>query len=522
MTPAYENITRDELITRLIAAEKSNEQLRAQLQELTFQIKELVRLVHGAKSERYVAQDAAGSPQLSLGLVVEPTAEPVVEVAMEKKTVYVPVAAETPKKAHPGRSPLPSHLTRVEIVIEPTEDVMGLVCIGYEITEELEYKKGQLFVNQFKRAKYALPVANQKTQILIGELPVRPIEKAIAGPELLAYILISKYCDHLPCYRQVQMFARQGVNISPVTINDWITATCDLLQPLYDLLKRQVLSEPYLQVDETPIKVLDKDKKGSTHRGFHWLYHAPLIGMVLFDYQPGRGREGPEHLLKDFKGPLQTDGYGVYEAFDQNEGITQIQCMAHARRMFEKALDNDSQRASYALTEIQKLYAIERKAKDESLNYDQRYDLRQQEALPLLTAFNEWLIENMPKKEKTAAAVLPASTIGKAINYALSRWHQLMIYAHHGELHIDNNAAENAIRPIALGRKNYLFAGSHKGAERAAMIYSLLATYKKQSVEPSHWLAYVLKHMASHPINKLEQLLPNNYIISSSKNKQDN
>ncbi len=247
------------------------------------------------------------------------------------------------------------------------------------------------------------------------------------------------------------MFERQGVTISPVTINDWITACCDLLQPLYDLLKREVLSQPYLQVDETPIKVLDKDKKGSTHTGYHWLYHAPLTGMVLFDYQPGRGREGPGHLLKDFKGHLQTDGYGVYEDFDNKEGITQIQCMAHARRMFEKALDNHPQLASYALTQIQQLYAIERKAKDLSLNYDERYTLRQKEAVPLLTAFNVWLIAHMPRQEKTPDAVLPSTTMGKAVNYALGRWHQLMIYAHHGELHIDNNAAENAIRPIALG-----------------------------------------------------------------------
>ncbi len=487
------------------------------LEELTFQVKELIRLVHGAKSERFVSNEALAATQLSLGLTLEPTAEPIVEVQVEKKTVYVPVT-EKPASKHHGRNPLPPHLKRVEIVIEPTEDTTGLVCIGYEVTEELEYEKGKLFVNQFKRAKYALPVADEKTKILVGELPVRPIERAIAGSALLTYIIISKFCDHLPFYRLVQMFERLGVTISPATINDWITACCDLLQPLYELLKEEVLSQPYLQVDETPIKVLDKDKKGSTHRGYHWIYHAPLTKMVLFDYQPGRGREGPGHLLKDFKGHLQTDGYGVYEDFDNKEGITQIQCMAHARRMFEKALDNHPQLASYALTQIQQLYAIERKAKDLSLNYDERYALRQKEALPLLTDFNVWLIAHIPSQEKTTDAVLPSSTMGKAINYALSRWHQLMIYAHHGELHIDNNAAENAIRPIALGRKNYLFAGSHKGAERAAMIYSLLATCKKQGVEPSAWLEDVLKRISSHPINKLKELLPNNYKNQQQQN----
>lgn len=510
MTSAYENITREELVSKLIESEKRNAALNTRLEELTFQVKELLRLVHGAKSERFVSSEALAATQLPLGLILETTVEPIVEVQVEKKTVYVPVT-EKPASKHHGRNPLPPHLKRVEIVIEPKEDTTGLVCIGYEVTEELEYEKGKLFVNQFKRAKYALPVADEKTRILVGELPVRPIERAIAGPSLLTYILISKFCDHLPCYRQIQMFQRMGVTLSPATINDWITASCDLLQPLYDLLKREVLSQPYLQVDETPIKVLDKDKKGSTHKGYHWLYHAPLTGMVLFDYQPGRGREGPGHLLKDFKGHLQTDGYGVYEDFDNKEGITQIQCMAHARRMFEKALDNHPQLASYALTQIQQLYAIEKKAKDLSLNYDERYNLRQMEALPVLTAFNAWLIAHIPSEEKKPDAVLPSSTMGKAINYALNRWHQLMIYAHHGELHIDNNAAENAIRPIALGRKNYLFAGSHKGAERAAMVYSLLATCKKQGIEPSAWLEDVFKRIASHPINKLKELLPNNY-----------
>jgi hypothetical protein len=255
-------------------------------------------------------------------------------------------------------------------------------------------------------------------------------------------------------------------------------------------------------VDETPIKVLDKDKKGTTHRGYHWVYHAPEQRLVLFDYREGRGREGPTECLSGFKGYLQTDGYVVYEDFANTKGVTLLGCLAHARRKFDEAKDNDMTRAEYVLSEMQKLYAVERQAKENGLSIDERYQLRQQHAVPVLDNLKTWMIENYK-------AVLPKSVIGQALYYSLQRWDKLCAYTTDGRLQIDNNLVENAIRPVAIGRKNYLFAGSHNGARRAAMLYSFLGTCKMNNVNPFEWLQDVLTKIADHPVNDLQKLLPN-------------
>jgi hypothetical protein len=265
-----------------------------------------------------------------------------------------------------------------------------------------------------------------------------------------------------------------------------------------------VLSQGYIQADETPIKVLDKDKKGTTHRGYHWVYHAPLTKQVLFDYREGRGREGPKECLKGFKGYLQTDGYEVYEDFDKSPNITLLHCMAHARRKFDEALDNDRPRAEYVLAEIQKLYATERAIRDGSVEEQEALRLRQEQSIPILSGLKKWMLENY-------AQVLPQSPIGKAISYSLQRWDRLSLYTADARLQIDNNLVENAIRPVAIGRKNYLFAGSHEGARRAAMLYSLLETCKRHEINPFDWLKDVLERLPEHPISQIQKLLPHNY-----------
>ena len=393
---------------------------------------------------------------------------------------------------------LPASLPREQVIIEPTEDVSGWIKIGEEITEELERIPGKLFVRQYVRPKYARP---DGAGVVIGELPSRPIEKGIAGPGLLAQIIIDKYTDHLPIYRQVQRFGREGIKLSLSTLTDWVSATCALLEPLYEVLRKEVLSSTYLQADETPIKVLDKDKKGTTHRGFHWVYHAPQERLVLFDYREGRGREGPTECLKEFKGYLQTDGYVVYEDFANKPGVTLLNCMAHARRKFDEAKDNDLARASYVLTEMQKLYALERLAKENGSSLDELYQIRQQQAIPVLENLKSWMLDNYK-------AVLPKSVIGQALYYSLQRWDKLSRYTTDARLKIDNNLVENAIRPVAIGRKNYLFAGSHNGARRAAMLYSFLGTCKMNNVNPFEWLREVLTKIQDQPIKDLQQLLP--------------
>jgi hypothetical protein len=272
------------------------------------------------------------------------------------------------------------------------------------------------------------------------------------------------------------------------------------LTPLYEALKTKILSANYLMADETPIKVLHRDKNGNIHLGYYWVYRDPQSGLVFFDYRPGRGREGPTDILKNFEGFLQADGYKVYEKFDTKK-ITLFHCMAHARRKFDEALNNDRDRAEYVLLQVQKLYDVERTCRELNYSHQQRYELRQEKSLPVLKNLHQWLKDNMN-------ADTPKSAIRTAISYSLQRWEKLMIYASNGMLEIDNNLVENSIRPVALGKKNYLFAGSHESAQRAAMIYSLLGTCKIKGVEPFQWLKNVFEVLPDWKANRLQELLP--------------
>jgi len=475
------------------------EDLFIQNVQLRDELAQLKRLIFGSKHERFIP--TASPDQLALDIPLQQKEQSgtvlLQNIQYQRKKESKPDTG----KIQTGRMALPAGLPREEEIIEPTEDVTGWKQIGKEITEELERIPGKLFVRQYIRPKYVDPTGER---IVIGVLPVRPIEKGIAGPGLLAQIVIDKYVDHLPIYRQVQRFEREGMKLPISTLADWISGTCHLLEPLYEVHRKQVLSSDYLQADETPIKVMDKDKKGATHRGYHWVYHAPVNRLVLFDYREGRGREGPNECLHNFSGYLQTDGYAVYEDFDKRSNITLLHCMAHARRMFDQALDNDRHRAEYVLTEMQKLYAVEQLGRDKSLSSEELHALRQEQAVPVLENLKAWMMDTYPH-------VLPESTIGKAIGYSLKRWDKLSLYTTDARLQIDNNLVENAIRPVAIGRKNYLFAGSHDGARRAAMLYSFLGTCKINNVNPFEWLKDILRRIPSHSVNKLEQVLPNNW-----------
>lgn len=480
MSKTYHDLSKEELVVKVV--------------ELTDRLSQLERLVFGSRHERFVPSTA--QEQLALGLADTPP--PLSSPAVQRIEYTRSQQKNASEKVHTGRMKLPADLPREQVIIEPQEDITGLKRIGEEITEELERIPGKLFVRQYIRPKYARP---DSQGVVIGDLPSRPIDKGIPGPGLLAQIVIDKYTDHLPVHRQIQRFEREGIKLSSSTLTGWIGSTCDLLDPLYDELKRQVLSADYLQADETPIKVLDKDKKGTTHRGYHWVYHAPIQRLVLFDYREGRGREGPHECLANFKGHLQTDGYAVYEDFDKNPGITLLHCMAHARRKFDEAKDNDLARASHALIEIQQLYALERQAKLQELSTEQCQLLREEKAVPILINLKAWMLENY-------RSVLPKSTIGEALHYSLQRWDKLMLYTTDGKLEIDNNLVENAIRPVAIGRKNYLFAGSHNGARRAAMLYSFLGTCKINKINPFEWLRDVLDKIPGYQVNKIHELLP--------------
>ena len=466
--------------------------MKSELSDLKFRLSELNRLIFGAKSERFVTVD---SHQINL---FEVPAEEKSEKQTEKIT-YTRNKKEDKKQ--PLRMELPAHLPRKVEVIEPENLPENAKKIGEAITEVLEYEPANIFVRHIVRPKYIISSSDEKTEIVIAPLPSLPIAKGNAGASLIAHIIINKFVDHLPFYRQIQIFKRQNVNLAESTINGWFNAGCKHLELLYEALKQKILSTDYLMADETPISVLTKDKPGSTHKGYHWVYYDPVNKLALFDYCKTRGREGPDEILKTFAGYLQTDGYVAYTKLENHQNIILLACLAHARRKFEHAINNDYDRATHALKLIQSLYAIEQKARGNELDYDQIKELRQKKSVPVLQELEQWLIQENIK-------ILPQSAIGKAFSYTLNLWDRLKRYTEDGRFQIDNNLIENSIRPVALGRKNYLFAGSHDAAQQAAMMYSFLSCCKINNIEPFNWLKNTLTIIQDYPANKIIELLP--------------
>lgn len=478
------------------APQPTYEELLAEVISLRAELGQLKRLIFGQKRERFVPFNHPSQLEIALADAKRESA-PVAET----RTITYTRKDKSRPSTPPSRHPLPASLPREEIIIEPQEDVSGLKKIGADITEELEYTPGKLFVKRYIRPKYARP---EGEGVVIGALPSRPIDKGIPGPGLLAHVLISKFVDHLPLYRQRQQFRRQDVALSDSTLCGWVKASCGLLNPLYEALRSEILTAPYLMGDETPIRVLDSSQPGKCHLGYHWVYYAPLAKLAYFDYQPSRSRDGPQQMLKNFLGYLQTDGYAAYEAITCRSEVTAVGCWAHGRRYFVEAQDSDGERAEWMLSQIQQLYQIERQAREASSSHDERYRLRQESAQPILITIKAWL-------DQQVRQVLPKSALGKAIGYTLGQWSKLEKYVSDGRLEIDNNLIENAIRPVALGRKNYLFAGSHEGAKRAALIYSLVATAKLHGVEPFAYLKDILNRTADHPRSRVAELLPQNW-----------
>ena len=472
----------------------SREELINQVTDLQHQVALLQKMVFGPKNERFKIAAEVPANQLSLGV----STEPIAEVKVEKKAVkgYDRKKVSVEAKKHPGRNSLPSSLRREEIVIQPTEDVSGCVRLEDEITEVLEVKAAEFYVKRYIRPKY---VRKEGEGVAIGKLPSRAIEKGIPGASVLAMLIIGKFVDHLPVYRQLAIFKRAGIILHYNTVLDWTNNGLSVLEPIYDHLRRKILSSHYLQADETGIKVLDSEKNGSAHQGYLWAYRDVSSDLVLFEYQRGRNKEFPAEILKDFKGYLQTDGYAAYDQFRKRHGVTLLHCMAHARRKFKEAESNDKERSTYALKAFQEIYNIEREIKD--LSGDERKRIRQESITPKLEELHLWMIEQCKH-------VTPKSPIGKALAYSLKLWEGLITFTTDGQLEIDNNRIENEIRPVALGRKNYLFAGSHESAQRIAMIYSLLASCKTNGIDPMKWLTHVLEELPNRNVNDIHDLLP--------------
>jgi transposase len=468
------------------------------IKKLTNELIALRRKLFGSKSERNIPEDPN-----QLKLDFEGGVETLPEEAAQP--VEVVVAEHTRKqqdKKQPVREPIPEHLRREVIIVEPANIPDGAVRIGEVVTEKMEYLPGEVYVKRTVRPKYALP---KNEGIVVADLPTQVLPKSNAGASLLAYLIVGKFMDHLPFYRIIEILKRANVKIAPSTVNGWFSDTVDLLNPLYDCLKKEVLSSDYLQMDESSIPVMDKDKPGSTRKGYHWIVRSPMQNQLFFCYQQGsRGQKVVIDLLRDFKGALQSDGYGAYSIYENKKNVLLLGCMAHARRKFEEALKEDRPRAEYALLLMRELYEIERQMQEEELSFADIEKFRKEKSYPILQKLEQWLLDNKGK-------VLPKGLISKAISYTYDIFPRLARYVIDGRYKIDNNGAENGIRPMALGRKNYLFCGNDDAAKKAAIVYSLLGSCKLANVNPMAWLTDVLTRLPDHQANKLTELLPKNW-----------
>jgi transposase len=410
----------------------------------------------------------------------------------------------TRKKGH-GRKPLPEHLPRERIEYHPDKE--ELVCpgcgedkcvMGEEVSEQLEYVPASMYVLQHVRYKYACKPCGQ--HVSIAPLPSRPIDRGLPGPGLLAHVAVSKYADHLPLHRMEGIFRRHRVDIARSTMCDWIGAVSDLLRPLVAEMKRQVLASKRIHTDDTPVPVQDRDRK-VTRKGYLWVYIGDQ-GDVVYDYTPNRSRAGPMAFLGDYDRYVQADAYGGYDEYFRRSGATEVACWAHARRKFHDARFDDGRRCRRMLALIGKLYDVERTFKDCEPAVLRAH--RQERSRAVLDEIHELLTS-------WSTVVLPRSPVGKAVQYAMNLWPALTRYLDDGDLAIDNNAAERALRSVVIGRKNWLFAGSDEGGRRGAVVYSLVQSCKEAEIDPYAYIRDVLTRVDTHPASEISTLIPRNW-----------
>ena len=475
------------------------------------------RMLFGQKAEKYIHQP---TEQLKLDFGGEMTADDIkaIEEIINKKRVEAKKKENTEPKSS-KRIALPVHLEVIETIIQPRGDLSEIVFVKNESSDFLKYQPSKHFIHRIIRPVYA--PKTKEGSFAVATVPDSVFEKSKVGVGIVAHLLYGKFVMHLPIDRMLKEMIRQKIPTNSATIYNWVKLGINRLEILYEYQFNKIIAQKYLQVDETTLKVLESQgaagrKKGSCHLGYFWVYNDPITGCAVFKYQQGRGAKYPEAVLKNFSGYLQTDGYSGYEKLAKSENIIQLACWAHARRKFEEALPNDKIKAEIAMKLIQELYHIERQAKEGNLDADQRKALRIEKALPVYNLIGKWISQNLKK-------TLPKSTIGKAMQYTFDRWDELGNYMLDGLLEIDraanrNNLVENAIRPVAIGRKNYLFAGTHESAQRNAIMYTFMCDCKKHNVNPEAWLNYVLEKIPSASILELEKLLPQNFNLTNGGN----
>ena len=501
-----------ELLKSMVADQLArNEQLQADKQAITQQNKHLKDQVltlqeqlNLALARRYAASSEKISPdQYRLFDEAE------TETGIEPEDDEVIIPAHTRNKG--GRKKLPETLPRVDVVHELGID--DLICphdgaalteIGEVTSEQLDIVPARIQVIRHIRKQYACKCGQC---IKTADLPKQPVPKSMASPGLLAHITVSKYQDALPLYRQETILRRIGVDIPRATLANWMIRTGILIQPLINLMRDQMLEYDIIQMDETPVQVLKEPDKRAQSKSYIWLQRGgpPAKPVVLYDYDPGRSAQVPKRLLEGFKGYLQTDGYDGYNAVVGANGLVHVGCMAHARRRFNDAVKAQGRnkkrgKAHRGLALIRKLYRLERQAR--KLTAQERYAKRQKHALPIMNEIRSWLDDVLPQ-------IAPSSATGKALSYLHNEWDHLIRYLDDGRLEIDNNGAENAIRPFVLGRKNWLFSTSVKGVKASANLYSLIETAKANSLEPYAYLRHVFTELPkADTVEAIEALLP--------------
>jgi len=543
------------MLAELLEALRRERHDREALQQ---RMDQLLRRLYGPRAERF-------DPNQPL-LFATPPPTPV--AAMEAPTVAdeaIPVSA---RRGH-GRQRLPQHLPREPRVYELTEAERRCPCcgeervpLGQQSCEQLEYIPASLRIIEHVQMTYACsrcerqrrdgdtasrnagdtatatsdvstaeatPVVLTPTETLAvvnapadgmsrlstfitAPRPLQGIARCLAAPGLLAHVIVSKFVEHLPLYRLERQFGRQGVPLSRQTMCDWLARSAELLTPLCQLMIRQVLQSRVIQTDDTPVPVQD-DGRDRTRTGRVWLYHGDVDhDYLVYQYSPNREQHWPQTFLKDYTGFVQADAYAGYDQLFATNKIQEVACWAHARRKFFEAQPTDPERALYVLGVIRQLYAVEKRARQEkerlqlphAAYWASRLRERQEQCVPILTTLCQWLKEQQRQ-------VLPKSPIGEAITYALNQWDALVRYTTQGFLEIDNNPAERALRPIAVGRKNYMFFGSDVGGQTAAVLYSFTQTCQHLGVEPWRYLRDVLERLPTHPSERLQELLPDHW-----------
>lgn len=475
--------------------------------------------------------------EMLLNQLAPPT--PTREVSPES----VPSASRPSTNGH-GRRRLPSDLPRQKVIHDLPEDKKVCPCcgrmrhvIGQESSEQLEYVPAKLTVIEHVRLKYACRdceknAAESGPQIATAEKPLSPIEKGLAAPGLLSYVMVSKYGDHLPLHRLEHILARHGIEIARSTMCDWAAQCAFLLRPLYNLMVEEVRRSKVIHTDDTPVKVRDPNLD-QTRTGRFWVYLGDKSHpYTVFTYTPSRSRDGPRQFLKGWSGHLQADAFGGYDGIYAGEAgghVTEVACWAHARRKFYDARHSDAALSTQALAYIRLLYDVEDEAKqraealadehgegNESVKASRLPSrraelilaLRQEESVPRLTRFKTWLETQQASR---GGSVLPKSSMGQAITYALNQWEALCVYTTNGDLRIDNNTAENALRRVAIGRKNWIFVGSDNGGATAAVLFSLIASCQRHKVDPFVYLRDVLTRFAATPIQEIDHFLPDRW-----------